>query len=229
MEGNEGGLEEQSDEEKAHGHEGGQAVGAGQGRTGRGVPRLPCQAEDEGQAEKHDRGAQRPEEEVLDPRLGRAPLLLEDPGQDIRRDGEELERHVSRDEVGRRNRGHHPDHREERQVIDLARLVFLDIEEAEGQDDGQGARDEDGRLEEERERVRHEVATEKSVRRWRRQDKRQAGHPDPGQGDVSRSPPASFLDEEVDEHGGHGRGQEHDLGDEMPQVGAGGRHHRGAS
>ena len=82
-------------------------------------------------------GAQRAQEEVLDPGLGRAALLLEDPGQDVGGDGEELEGDVGRDEVGGRDGGHHADHRQEHQIIDLARLAALDVEETEGQDEGQ--------------------------------------------------------------------------------------------
>ncbi|MCK7527648.1 MAG: hypothetical protein MZV64_63595 [Ignavibacteriales bacterium] len=192
MERNERGLEEQPGEDEGHGHRDRRAAEAGQGRSGLGVGRRPGKPVDERQAEEHDRRAQGAQEEVLDARLRRPPVLLEDPGQNVGRYGEQLEGDIGRDDVRGRNGRHHADHGQESQGIDLAGLAALDVEETEGQDEGQPAGQEDRRLGVESEGVDGEVPAEENGGRGRRQGEGGAGRGDPGQGNVARGPAASL-------------------------------------
>ena len=160
VEGDERQLEEephQEEEEPEHEQGLAQAVGPrSQRRRQAAVVQGAGAAVEQGRAEEEEGRREGPQQEVLQGRLHGVLLGPEEAGQDVEGDGHGLEAQVEGDEVGGRGEHHHPRDGDGHEAVEFAPLDALLGEVVQREGGRKDGREDEERVEEEREGVRRE-------------------------------------------------------------------------
>src|SRR5581483_7724733 len=229
------GLEAEADGDEREGDDRRSARESGGSEGGGDVheSRRARDAEKPGEAVHEQRRAERAEQEVLERGLVRVAIAPLHPGEDVDRDGHELEAHEERDEIRRERDGHRAERREEERRVVLAGRDVLALEVRRRDDRGEQREHDEHRPEEVRERIDvHEPAEERrrsfphedlDARPERRPDRRREERDDEAGGDEHRQQPAGSAPRQRrvrDDH--EARRERHDdLGRDGDEVGPG--------
>ena len=135
-------------------------------------------------AEEQDAAGERAEDEIFEPRFGRALVGAAEGGEDVGRRGLQLEPDVERDQAGGRDHHRAAERGEQDQHRIFGAMLGIALEPAVRGDDRDRRREEDDRLAERREEVGRDLAAEDRPgvgrrRRPERRSRRAARRPTP--------------------------------------------------